>query len=80
VKASLEKRQREYLKLSELATFRRGSFPQPYGLDKWYDDINGFPFVQVFDVGNNMKLKDSTKRKISAAAGELIFFCKKKNY
>lgn len=64
----------EYFKLSELATFRRGSFPQPYGLDKWYDDENGFPFVQVFDVGDNMKLKNTTKRKISSLAGEQSVF------
>jgi type I restriction enzyme, S subunit len=67
----------EFFKLSELATFRRGSFPQPYGLDKWYDDENGYPFVQVFDVGDNMRLKDSTKRRISTAAGEQSVFVKK---
>ncbi len=67
----------EYYKLSELATFRRGSFPQPYGLDKWYDDENGFPFVQVFDVGDNMKLKNTTKRRISSLAGEQSVFVEK---
>jgi len=64
-------------KLSELATFRRGSFPQPYGLDKWYDDDNGYPFIQVFDVGDNMKLKNNTKRKISDAAAEQSVYIKK---
>jgi type I restriction enzyme S subunit len=54
-------------KLGVVADFRRGSFPQPYGLPKWYDD-NGAPFVQVFDVGNDFRLKPDTKRHISAAA------------
>lgn len=54
--------------LGEMAKFRRGSFPQPYGLDKWYDDINGMPFIQVFDVDDNFRLKDKTKRKISKEA------------
>jgi type I restriction enzyme S subunit len=67
----------EFYKLSEIATFRRGSFPQPYGLDKWYDDENGFPFVQVFDVGDNMRLKNTTKRRISSLAGEQSVFVEK---
>lgn len=67
----------EFYKLSELATFRRGSFPQPYGLDKWYDDENGFPFVQVFDVGDNMRLKNTTKRRISSLAGDQSVFVEK---
>ncbi|MCG8748587.1 restriction endonuclease subunit S [Tenacibaculum finnmarkense] len=64
-------------KLSELATFRRGSFPQPYGLDKWYDDKNGHPFIQVFDVAGNMKLKDKTKKLISDLATEQSVFIPK---
>lgn len=60
----------EVKELGELSNFRRGSFPQPYGLDKWYDDINGYPFVQVYDVGNRFKLKDVTKRKISSEAAK----------
>src|SRR5690606_13989928 len=63
--------------LKELAHFRRGSFPQPYGLDKWYDDNSGMPFVQVFDVDDNKQLKPSTKRKISKAAQEMSVFAKK---
>ena len=65
------------LKISEIATYRRGSFPQPYGLDKWYDDENGHPFVQVYDVGDNMKLKDDTKRRISDEAAAKSVFVKK---
>lgn len=51
--------------LGEVANFRRGSFPQPYGLPEWYDDENGMPFIQVFDVDENMRLKPFTKSKIS---------------
>lgn len=57
--------------LKEVAKFRRGSFPQPYGLDKWYDDYLGAPFVQVYDVDDNFKLKDETKRKISKEAQKM---------
>jgi type I restriction enzyme, S subunit len=64
-------------KLGEVAVFRRGSFPQPYGLDKWYDDINGEPFVQVFDVDNDKKLKPETKRYISVDAQKMSVFAKK---
>lgn len=63
--------------LVEVSKFRRGTFPQPYGLDKWYDDNSGFPFVQVFDVDDNMKLKNETKRRISSEAQKLSLFIKK---
>nr|WP_180175728.1 restriction endonuclease subunit S [Acinetobacter sp. YH12025] len=53
--------------ISEIASYRRGSFPQPYGLPEWLDE-NGFPFVQVYDVAENMLLKDKTKIKISQLA------------
>lgn len=64
----------ETIKLEDVAMFRRGSFPQPYGLDKWYDDANGIPFVQVYDVDNNFRLKRITKRKISTAAQEMSVY------
>ncbi len=67
----------EEITLVKLATFRRGSFPQPYGLPEWYDDENGVPFVQVFDVSDDMRLKATTKRKISAAAAEKSIFIAK---
>lgn len=67
----------EVKKLGEVAHFRRGSFPQPYGLDKWYDDINGMPFIQVFDVAKNRRLKLDTKRKISEAAQFMSVFVPK---
>ncbi|NCB80385.1 MAG: restriction endonuclease subunit S [Bacilli bacterium] len=43
--------------LAGFSDFRRGSFPQPYGLPEWYDEKNGMPFIQVFDVGENLRLK-----------------------
>jgi len=59
-----------YQTLNDVCDFRRGSFPQPYGLEQWYDDVNGAPFVQVFDVldDDNFLLSSSTKRKISKLA------------
>jgi type I restriction enzyme S subunit len=54
--------------LVEIANFRRGSFPQPYGLPQWYDEENGYPFVQVYDINYNLKLKSNTKVKISKEA------------
>ena len=62
--------------LGEVANFRRGSFPQPYGLPEWYDDANGMPFIQVFDVGENMLLKKNTKNKISKLGAEQSVFVK----
>ena len=58
----------ERKKLGEVASFRRGSFPQPYGFPEWYDEENGMPFVQVVDVGNDLRLVDDTKQKISELA------------
>lgn len=63
--------------LVNLADFRRGSFPQPYGLPKWYDEINGMPFIQVYDVGEDFKLKPQTKNKISKLAAEQSVFIPK---
>jgi type I restriction enzyme S subunit len=56
--------------LINIAGFRRGSFPQPYGLPEWYDDINGMPFIQVYDVGEDFRLKPKTKNKISKLGAE----------
>lgn len=63
--------------LVNLADFRRGSFPQPYGLPEWYDEINGMPFIQVYDVGEDFKLKPQTKNKISKLAAEQSVFIPK---
>lgn len=63
--------------LVEIAKFRRGSFPQPYGLPEWYDEDNGMPFVQVFDVDDNLRLKTKTKNKISKLGAEQSVFIPK---
>ncbi len=63
--------------LEQLAKFRRGSFPQPYGLPEWYDEENGMPFVQIFDVDENLKLKVKTKNKISKLGAEQSVFIAK---
>lgn len=54
--------------LGELSKFRRGSFPQPYGNAEWYDGEGAMPFVQVADIGEDMRLVADTKRKISTIA------------
>jgi|GEM_PF-1689806 type I restriction enzyme S subunit len=64
-------------RLKKLTTFRRGSFPQPYNDSKWYNDINGNPFVQVADVNDNYKLKEKTKQSISKLAEEFSVFVPK---
>ncbi len=63
--------------LINIAKFRRGSFPQPYGLPEWYDDKNGMPFIQVYDVDDNFRLKPTTKRKISKLGAKQSVFIKK---
>lgn len=54
--------------IGEIAEYRRGSFPQPYGEARWYGGDNAAPFVQVADVDENMRLVEDTKRKISKLA------------
>ncbi|GAA9974032.1 hypothetical protein VN0949_00960 [Helicobacter pylori] len=56
--------------------YKRGSFPQPYGNPQWYSD-NGMPFVQVYDVGENFKLTQRTKQKISKIAQPMSVFVPK---
>ncbi|MFN3021815.1 restriction endonuclease subunit S [Chryseobacterium sp. TY3] len=68
----------EWLALSEVANFRRGSFPQPYGNSEWYDGIGAMPFVQVNDVTKNMQLVSDTKNKISKLAQPKSVFVPKK--
>ncbi|WP_249553331.1 restriction endonuclease subunit S [Shewanella sp. 10B] len=62
--------------LADISKFRRGSFPQPYGNPEWFDD-NGFPFVQVFDLGFGNLLKASTKVRISDLAAKKSVFAPK---
>ena len=63
--------------IREVAKYRRGSFPQPYGLAKWYDDISGTPFVQVVDVDDNKRLKKETKARISKEGEKFSVFVPK---
>ena len=55
--------------LGEVAKYRRGSFPQPYGNPDWYNGEGALPFVQVADVEEfGRRLKDKTKQYISKLA------------
>ena len=55
--------------IGNIAKYRRGSFPQPYGNIEWYDGEGAMPFVQVADVEENgMRLKRNTKQFISRLA------------
>ena len=67
----------DIVKLKDAAIFRRGSFPQPYGLDKWYDDYLGAPFIQVFDVDDNMKVKEENAKEDQQSSTRNECFCKK---
>jgi type I restriction enzyme, S subunit len=58
----------EWKTLGDVASYRRGSFPQPYGKSEWYDGEEAMPFVQVFDVSANMLLVKNTKKRISKLA------------
>ena len=64
-------------RLDELAKYRRGSFPQPYGSKEWYDEVNGSPFIQVYDIDYDLKLKEDTKSKISDKAKPMSVFVPK---
>lgn len=64
----------EQRKLGEVATYRRGSFPQPYGKSEWYDGDGAMPFVQVADVSDEMNLVENTKQKISILAQPMSVF------
>lgn len=67
----------EQRKLSECASFRRGSFPQPYGKKEWYGGKDAKPFVQVVDIDQNLKLVEKTKQSISVVAQPMSVFVKK---
>jgi type I restriction enzyme S subunit len=54
--------------LGGYTTFRRGSFPQPYGNKEWYGGEGSMPFVQVVDVSKDLSLVEDTKQKISLKA------------
>jgi type I restriction enzyme S subunit len=59
----------EWKALKDVVSFRRGSFPQPYGNSDWYDGEGSMPFVQVVDVlDGGFALKEKTKQRISKLA------------
>ena len=63
--------------LEDIATYRRGSFPQPYGRPQWYGGEDAMPFVQVADVREDFKLVEDTKQKISKLAQPKSIFVPK---
>ncbi|EPM7555550.1 restriction endonuclease subunit S, partial [Citrobacter freundii] len=66
---SFEECEVEWKTLDEVASFRRGSFPQPYGNSEWYNGEGCMPFVQVADVADfGFRLHRSTKQQISKLA------------
>ena len=67
----------EQRKLGELAQYRRGSFPQPYGKEEWYNGDGAMPFVQVVDVTDSLALAENTKQKISRIAQPKSIFVPK---
>ena len=58
----------EQRKIKDYVSYRRGSFPQPYGKKEWYGGSDSMPFVQVVDVKENLHLADHTKQRISKLA------------
>ncbi|MEQ9917720.1 restriction endonuclease subunit S [Pectobacterium aroidearum] len=72
---SFEEAQVELKPLEEIASFRRGSFPQPYGNGEWYDGDGCMPFVQVADVADfGFRLHKNTKQQISKLAQQKSVF------
>lgn len=67
----------EYKTLNEIANYRRGSFPQPYGQASWYGGEGAMPFVQVADVTDTFKLVNETKQTISKLAQPKSIFVPK---
>ena len=85
LQAELQKRQQQYsfyrdllltnLKdykeycISDIACFRRGSFPQPYTNIEFYGGKESMPFVQVADIANEgFLLNETTNQTISKIA------------
>src|SRR5690554_3969450 len=68
----------EWKNLADVASFRRGSFPQPYGNSEWYDGEGCMPFVQVADVADfGFRLHQKTKQQISRLAQSKSVFVEK---
>jgi len=67
----------EWKNLEDIALFRRGSFPQPYGNTSWFDGEGSMPFVQVADVSDfGFSLNPQTKQRISKLAQPKSVFVK----
>lgn len=65
----------EEKRLKEVAKYRRGSFPQPYGNEEWYDGQGSMPFVQVAELQeDSFNTVPITKRRISKLAQPLSVF------
>jgi type I restriction enzyme S subunit len=78
IKKLLEGVEVEWKALIDIAEFRRGSFPQPYGNSKWYDGEDSMPFVQVVDVSDDrFCLNKETKKRISKLAQPKSVFVEK---
>ena len=59
----------EYKTIEDVASFRRGSFPQPYTNQLFYGGVDAMPFVQVADVSDDkFVLNETTKQTISIIA------------
>lgn len=68
----------EYYPLSDVANYRRGSFPQPYTDPKFYGGEGAMPFVQVADMRDDgFKLNSTTRQTISKLAQPKSVFVKK---
>ncbi len=68
----------EWVRLSEITSYRRGSFPQPYTDLTSYGGLNSMPFVQVADVDEvSYRLKNETKKTISQKAMPFSVFAPK---
>lgn len=75
---SFEEGEVEWKNLEDVASFRRGSFPQPYGNSEWYDGEGCMPFVQVADVADfGFRLNQTTKQQISELAKPKSVFVEK---
>lgn len=63
-----------FKRIGDIAKYRRGSFPQPYDRPEWYGGPGAFPFVQVADIQDDMRLVNNTKKKISVKAQPFSVF------
>ena len=69
----------EQRKLKDISSYRRGSFPQPYGKEEWYGGSQAMPFVQVADVNDDLKLNEETKQTISKLAQPMSVYIPKES-